>query len=478
MNFMTIRESWFCNVRGDILSGMTVALALIPEALSFAIIAGVNPMVSLYSAFIIAVTVSFFGGRQAMISSSTGSMSLLMGALVASRGVEYLFAATILTGVLQFTMGKLKLGKFMAFIPHPVMLGFVNALGIMIFMAQIPRFIGESWPMYLIVAGTVVLMFLLPRFIKSIPPALICIILMTIISVTLGIHVRTVGDAGTITSILPAFHIPKINFSINTLLIILPYSLSLSIVGLLESLLTAAVLDEVTETKSSKSKEMKGQGIANIIAGLFGGMAGCALIGQSIMNVKSGGKGRLSTFVSGAFFLILIMILNNYVKVVPMAVLVGVMIIVCIETMNLESLKNINKMPRGEALIMLITMVIMIYTHDLGKGVLAGVVMSALVFGWNIAHIKVKEHDVDFDSVEYRVYRIHGQMFFGTTTHFLDSFNYVNDPEQVIIDFKNAHIWDHSAKTAIKRVIEKYQKLNKSVSIVGLNIESHELMRV
>jgi sulfate permease, SulP family len=477
LNLENISKSWFSNIRMDILSGMTVALALIPESLSFAIIAGVNPMVSLYAAFFIAVSISFFGGRSGMISSSTGSMALLMGSLVANHGVEYLFAATILTGMLQFLLGKLKMGRFMSFVPHPVLLGFVNALAILIFLAQLPRFMGEGLQMYIMVAGTLLLIYTLPKFIKGIPPALIAIVFMTIITAVAGIHVRTVGDYGNFSSVLPVFHIPSVSLSLHMLLVILPYSLSLSVVGLLESLLTAAVLDEMTETGSDRNQEMKGQGIANIIAGFFGGMAGCALIGQSIMNIKAGGKGRLSTFVSGVFLLVLVLALGDYVKGIPMAALVGVMLIVCMETMDLKAITQIHKMPVGDAAIMIITMAVMIATHDLGKGVLAGVIISAVSFGWKVSRIKTKEHLVEFDSTHYKLYRIYGHMFFGTMTHFVEQFHYSTDPDQVIIDFKNSHLWDHSAITAVSKVMDRYGKIGKSVTVVGLNRESHALMK-
>lgn len=472
----SLREDWLGNIKADILAGMTVSLALIPEALSFAIVAGVNPMVSLYSAFIIAISVSVFGGRKAMISSSTGSMSLLMGVLVASKGVEYLFAATILAGLLQYSMGRLKLGRFITFLSQPVLLGFVNALGIMIFMAQIPRFRNESWPMFTMVLATVILMFILPRIIKGIPPALICIVLMTVIAVAFGLDIGTVGDAGTITSQLPFLRLPAVPLSLDTLLTILPLSLSLSLVGLLESLLTASVLDEITETKSDKNRETRGQGKANIIAGLFGGMAGCALIGQSIMNVKSGGRGRLSTFISGLFLLVLIMLLSDYVKVIPMAALVGIMIIVCYETMNLKSILEIGRLPREDAFLMLMTMAIMILTRDLAIGVVVGVCISAVTFSWKMAKLSVVRRTDLVDGIEHKTYTIHGHLFFATTNHLDDAFDYTTDPDQVIINLNNRQVRDNSAYSAIERIIGKYQKLGKCVTLTGIHRDNKRLI--
>lgn len=367
------------SIKTEVLAGMTVALALIPESLAFAAIAKVEPMVALYTSFCIAICISIFGGRPAMISAATGSMSLLMTTLVAKYGVEYLFAATILTGIVQFFMGVFKLGKFFTFIPKTVVAGFVNALGILIFIAQIQQFAGEALPMYLMVAGTLAIVYLLPRFTKAIPSPLVAIVVMTAIAISTNLNVRRVGDIGTITSQLPSLHLPQIDLSLQTLWIILPYSLTLAMVGLLESLLTADLLDEMTETKSSKNQEVRGQGIANIITGFFGGMAGCGMVGQSIINIRSGGRGRLSTFVSGAFLLILIFALKDIVIKIPIAALVGVMIMVAFETFDWKSLKQLRQMPLSEAAIMPITMVIALWTHDLAQGVLVGVIVNVLI---------------------------------------------------------------------------------------------------
>lgn len=470
---MNFRNEWFHNVRGDVLAGMTVAFALIPEAIAFSIIAGVDPMVGLYASFSIAVVIAFVGGRPGMISAATGAMALLMVTLVAKHGLEYLFAATILTGIIQVLFGIVKVGRFITFVPHSVILGFVNALAILIFMAQLPQFVGASWVMYVMVITTLAIIYILPRFFKAIPSPLVAIVIMTIISISLGLDVKTVGDMGQISRSLPMFHIPSINLSLETLLIVLPYSFSLALVGILESLLTATIVDEMTETSSNKNKEVKGQGIANIVTGFFGGMAGCAMIGQSVINVKSGGRGRLSAFVAGSFLLFLIFVLGNVVKQIPMAALVGVMIMVSIGTFDWRSLRDLPRLPRADALIMVVTVGIVVATHDLSKGVLVGVILSALVFGWKMARIQSLSETSTNGTKNYQVA---GQLFFATMTAFVELFDYPNDPDHITIDFTHSHVWDHSGVTAIAKVMAKYQKLGKHVTIIGLNEESKILV--
>lgn len=465
-NLIRYKKLEFSDIRSDILAGMTVALALIPESLAFAAIAKVEPMVALYTSFCIAIVISLFGGRPAMISAATGSMALLMTSLVEKHGVEYLFAATILTGIIQFIMGVGKLSRFFSFIPQSVVAGFVNALGILIFIAQVKQFPGQPWQMYAMVAATLAIVYILPRFTKIIPSPLVAIVIMTTVAITTKTNVRTVGDIGNITGTLPSFHLPHIEFSLSSLLIILPYALTLSIVGLLESLLTADLLDELTDTKSSKNREVKGQGIANIVTGFFGGMAGCGMVGQSIINIRSGAKGRLSTFVSGAFLLILIFVLRDTVKQIPMAALIGIMIMVSFETFDFNSLKQLRKMPLSDAIIMPLTVAIALLTNDLAQGVLVGVIISTLIFAWKVAQIKaVKSIDV----CGAKRYTISGQLFFGSTANFIELFNYAEDPEKIIIDFHHTHVWDHPAVTAIPKVVARYEKLNKHVVIVGLN---------
>ncbi|NOU69774.1 STAS domain-containing protein [Paenibacillus sp. LMG 31461] len=465
--------AWFSNVRKDVLAGITVALALIPEAIAFSILAGVDPMVGLYASFCIAVTISIVGGRRGMISAATGAMASLMGPVVAKYGIEYLFAATILTGVLQYVMGLLKFGRFITFIPHSVMTGFVNALAIIIFMAQFPSFEGANWQMPLMIAGTLAIIYILPRFTQAVPSPLVAIIVMTIISTSLHLDLRTVGDMGKITQELPFFHIPQIDLSFELIWRMLPFSLALAVVGMTESLMTATIVDEMTETKSDKNKEVKGQGIANVVSGLFGGMAGCAMIGQTVINVKSGGRARLSTFVSGVFLLFLILVLGDVVKQIPMGALVGVMFMVSIGTFDWNSLRTLARIPRSDALIMIVTVAIVVATSDLAIGVVSGVILSALVYGWRSARIKAH---TTIEKNGTKVYRITGQLFFGTMAHFVELFDYKNDPESIVIDFTSSHVWDHSAVTAIAKTMQRYEQINKTVTMIGLNAESKHLM--
>lgn len=470
----TIKKTWFSNVRGDVLAGITVALALIPESISFSLMVGVGPMVGLYASFCIAVITAFFGGRPGMISAATGAMALIMVSLVKDHGIEYLFAATILAGILQYIMGVLKLGKLVQFIPQSVMLGFVNALGILIFTTQLVHFAGATWVMYALVGLTLLIIYIFPKFTKVIPSTLAAIIIVSLIAVAIGGDLKTVDYRGAIESTLPMLHIPEVLFSFDAWMIIFPYSLSLAVVGILESLLTASVLDEITDTSSNKNKEVRGQGLANIVTGFFGGMAGCALIGQSVINMKSGGRTRLSTLVSGVFLLFLIIVLSDVVNKIPMAALVGVMIMVAISTFDWKSVFQIHKVPRTDALIMILTVIIVLLTHDLSKGVIAGVILSALVFvakNTKIRILKTKSNS------EQRTYQVAGQLFFGTTSSFVTLFDYQNDPRHITLDFSNSHIWDQSAVTAIVKVKGKYEQLGKDVSLVGLNEESKLIMK-
>lgn len=474
-----IKNEWFRFAKSDILSGMTVALALIPEAISFAIICGVDPMVGLYASFSIAVIISFFGGRPAMISAATGAMALVMVGLARDYGVEYIFAATILTGIIQFSLGKLGIGNLIRFIPHSVVLGFVNSLAILIFMAQLPHFAGEGIAMYVIVAATLAVVYGLPRITKAIPSPLVAIILMTIATAAFGLDMRTVGDMGTISRTLPFLHLPAVPFSLETLMVILPYSATLSVVGLLESLLTATIVDEMTDTKSDKNKEVKGQGIANIVAGFFGGMAGCAMIGQSVINVKSGGKSRLSTLVAGVFLLFLIMVLGDVVAMIPMAALVGVMMMVSFSTFEWSSVRDIKKIPLSCSIEMLLTMAIIVSTHNLAYGVIAGIGISAVIFAWKFVDVSGVYQNIEQNSEYTRVYIIKGQLYFASITHFKEIFDYDIHETSVIINFENAHIWDHSAMVAVKNVMDKYELSGRRVSLEGLNHESsHKINRL
>ncbi len=467
------KNVWLSNPRGDILAGMTVALALIPEAVAFSIIAGVDPMVGLYASFCIAVTIAFVGGRPAMISAATGAMALLMITLVADHGLQYLLAATILTGVIQFLFGVAKIGRFITFIPHPVIVGFVNALAILIFMAQLPHFTGAGWAMYAMVAGTLAVIYGLPYLTKIVPSALVAIVVMTAVAVFGNVGLSTVGDMGRMTSTLPMFALPSIDLTWETLVIIFPYSFGLAMVGMLESLLTAKIVDDATETKSDKNKELRGQGIANVIAGCFGGMAGCAMIGQSVINVKSGATGRLSSLVAGVFLLFLIVVLGDVVARIPMAALVGVMIMVSIGTFDWGSIRQLHKVPFGDTAVMLSTVGVVVYSHDLALGVSVGVIMSALIFGWKIAQLNADE----FLEEGGKRYAVKGPMFFGTSTHFSDLFDVNKDPEHVVVDFSGSHVWDQSGVAAIASLVERYGRHQKQVSIIGLNSESERLVQ-
>lgn len=467
-----IKREWFSNIKGDVLAGIVVALALIPEAIAFSIIAGVDPMVGLYASFCIAVVIAFVGGRPGMISAATGAMALLMLPLVRDHGLEYLLAATILTGVIQLIFGIFKIAKLMKFIPRAVMIGFVNALAILIFMAQVPHFIGISNMTYVFVAITLLIVYIVPRFFKAIPAPLLAIIVLTTVAIYGNIDLRTVGDLGEISQTLPVFLIPDIPFTLETLMIILPYSFALAIVGLLESLLTASIVDDMTDTESDKNRESKGQGIANIINGFFGGMAGCAMIGQSVINVKSGGRGRLSTFVAGAFLMFLIIVLGDLVVQIPMPVLVGIMIMVSIGTFDWSSFSYLVKAPKTDAAVMLVTVGIVVATNDLSKGVIAGVILSAIFFVAKISKIQVTE----YKQGKIPAYRVRGQLFFASVEDFVDAFDYSIDENKVMIDFSEAHVWDDSAVGAIDKVVLKYKENNIDVSLKGLNASSKKMV--
>lgn len=467
-----IKEQWFSNVKGDVLSGIVVALALIPEAIAFSIIAGVDPMVGLYASFTMAVVISFAGGRPGMISAATGAMALVMAPLAREYGVEYLFAAAILTGIVQILLGVFKIAKLMKFIPRAVMIGFVNALAILIFMAQVPHFIGISNMTYVFVAITLLIVYLVPRFFKAIPAPLIAIIALTIAAVFSDFELRTVGDLGTITQTLPAFFIPNVPFTLETLAIILPFSLSMAIVGLLESLLTASIVDDMTGTESNKNQEARGQGLANIVTGFFGGMAGCAMIGQSVINVKSGGRTRLSTFVAGVFLIFLIIVLGELVVQIPMAVLVGIMIMVSIGTFDWGSFTYLRKAPKTDAIVMLVTVAIVVATHDLSKGVIAGVILSAIFFVAKISSIKVVKRAED----ERIIFGVEGQLFFASVDGFIDAFDFDTVNKTIVIDFSNAHVWDDSAVGAIDKVMMKFRENENQVTIKNLNAASRKLV--
>lgn len=402
-----IKQQWLGNIRADVLSGIVVALALIPEAIAFSIMAGVDPMVGLYASFTIATVIAFVGGRPAMISAATGAMAIVVVDLVADHGLQYLLAATILTGIIQILLGILGIAKLMRFIPNAVMIGFVNSLAILVFMAQLPHFIGGNSMTYLFLFITIGLVYLIPKFFKMIPAPLIAVVLLTATALVFHLDLKTVGDLGAVPTSLPTFLLPDIPLTFETLQIILPYSLALAVVGLLESLLTAQILDDMTDTKSNKNKEARGQGIANIINGFFGGMAGCAMIGQSMINVKSGGRGRLSTLVAGVFLMFLIVVLGDIVVDIPMPVLAGIMVMVAITAFDWGSLKYTISAPKSEVFVMLITIVIVLYTDNLAIGVVTGIIISALFFVGKISKVHITQNA--------GVYIVEGPLFFAST---------------------------------------------------------------
>ena len=470
-----MRAEWFGNIRGDILAGLVVALALIPEAIAFSIIAGVDPKVGLYASFSIAVLIAFVGGRPGMISAATAATAVLMVTLVRDHGLQYLLAATVLAGLLQIAAGFLKLGYVMRFVSKSVMTGFVNALAILIFMAQLPELTNVSWLTYAMVAGGLAIIYLFPRITKAIPSPLVCIVVLTALALALGLDVRTVGDMGALPDTLPIFLIPQIPFNLETLMIILPYSAAVAVVGLLESLMTAQIVDELTDTKSDRNQECVGQGIANTVTGFIGGMAGCAMIGQSIINVKSGGRGRLSTFAAGVFLLFMILVLGDLVSQIPMAALVAIMIMVSIGTFSWSSVKNLVTHPRSSSIVMLATVLTVVYTHNLAIGVLVGVLLSAIFFAWKISQIFRISSSLSPDGRE-RTYTVEGQVFFASAEDFSNAFDFKEALEKVTIDVTHAHIWDISSVQALDMIILKFRREGAEVNLVGMNEASETIV--
>jgi len=466
-----LRREWLSNPRGDILAGTVVALALIPEAIGFSIIAGVDPKVGLYASFSIAVIIALVGGRPGMISAATAAVAVLVVPLVRDYGVEYLFAATILMGIFQVIAGLLRLDLLMQYVSRSVVTGFVNALAILIFMAQIPQLTGVTWVTYAMVAGGLAIIYLFPRLTKAVPSPLVAIIVLSIISIFGGLDVNTVGDMGRLPSALPSFLIPNVPLTLETLEIILPYSLTMAAVGLLESMMTAQIVDDLTDTPSSKRKECRGQGIANFVTGFFGGMGGCAMIGQSVINVKSGGSSRLSTLVAGSFLLFLIVVLGPLVSQIPMPSLVAVMIMVSIGTFSWKSIRDLKSHPWQSSVVMVVTVVVVVWTHDLAQGVLAGVVLSGLFFASKVRGLFTVSSTLSEDGL-CRTYRISGQVFFASTERFVEAFDFKEVLDRVIIDVSGAHFWDISAVETLDKAVLKFRREGAAVDIVGLNRES------
>ncbi|HQZ01771.1 MAG TPA: SulP family inorganic anion transporter [Thauera sp.] len=471
----SLSQDWLSNVRNDLLAGMVVALALIPEAIAFSIIAGVDPKVGLYASFCIAMVIAFAGGRPGMISAATGAMALVMVTLVREHGLQYLLAATLLTGVLQIIAGWLKLGGLMRFVSRSVITGFVNALAILIFMAQLPELTNVSWQVYAMTAAGLGIIYLFPYLTKAVPSPLVAIVVLTGVAIFLGLDIRTVGDMGQLPDSLPIFLLPDVPLNLETLAIIFPVSATLAAVGLLESMMTAAIVDELTDSSSNKNRECVGQGIANIAAGFLGGMAGCAMIGQSVINVKSGGRGRLSTLAAGVFLLLLMLFVGDWVARIPMAALVAVMIMVSIGTFSWASIRNLRAHPGSSSVVMLSTVVVVVITHDLAKGVLVGVLLSGFFFAHKVGqvlHVRSRTEDEG----RMRTYTITGQVFFASAERFINAFDYKEVIDRVRIDVSRAHFWDITAISALDRVVIKFRREATEVEVIGIDEASATLV--
>lgn len=473
----TYRQEWFGNIRPDLLSGLVVALALIPEAIAFSIIAGVDPKVGLYASFSIAVLTAFFGGRPGMISAATAATAVLMVTLVRDYGLEYLLAATVFAGVLQMAMGALKLGFVMRFVSKSVMTGFVNALAILIFIAQLPELDPRivpvlTWPLVAVGLGII---YLFPLLTRAIPSPLVTIVVLTGLSMALGFEVRTVADMGALPDTLPVFLLPDVPMTFQTLQIIFPYSLAVAVVGLLESLMTQTLVDDLTDTTTNRNQECIGQGIANFCTGFIGGMAGCAMIGQSMINVKSGGRGRLSTFFAGVMLLVFCVGLGDWVGLIPMPALVAIMIMVSIGTFSWSSIKDLRTHPRSSSVVMLATVAFVVFTHNLAIGVLVGVLLSGIFFAAKIAQLFAVRSEISPDGRE-RTYFVEGQLFFGSAENFMKSFDFREALDRVVIDVTKAHIWDISSVAALDMAVLKFRRDGADVVILGMNAASETIV--
>ena len=473
--FKSLQHHWFSNIRGDVLAGIVVALALIPEAIAFSIIAGVDPKVGLYASFCIAVVIAFTGGRPGMISAATGAMALLMVTLVRDHGLEYLLAATLLTGVIQIIFGYLKLGSLMRFVSRSVVTGFVNALAILIFMAQLPELTNVTWHVYAMTAGGLAIIYGFPYITRTIPSPLVTIVVLTGLAMALNLDIRTVGDMGELPDTLPIFLWPEVPLNFETLAIIFPYSVSLAVVGLLESLMTATIVDDLTDTTSDKNRECKGQGVANIASGMIGGMAGCAMIGQSVINVKSGGRTRLSTFAAGLFLLLMVVFLGEWVAQIPMAALVAVMIMVSIGTFSWGSIANLKKHPVSTSTVMVTTVVVVVATHNLAIGVFVGVLLAAMFFANKVAQYKYVSSTLSEDGLS-RTYKVVGQVFFASADKFVDFFDFKEAVDKVTIDLCQAHFWDITAVAGLDKVVLKFRREGTAVEVIGLNEASSTIV--
>lgn len=469
------RREWLTNIPTELLSGTLVALALIPEAIGFSIVAGVDPKIGLYASFSIAVVTALVGGRPAMISAATASTAVLMITLVRDHGLQYLFAATVLMGLLQIAAGASRLGLLMKFVSRSVMTGFVNALAILIFMAQLPQLTNVGWPTFAMVAAGLAIIYLFPYLTKRVPSALVSIVALTAFTLLSGIKLRTVGDMGELPSSLPFFALPQVPFNWDTLRIILPYSLTMAAVGLLESLLTASIVDDMTDTGSNKNRECIGQGVANFVTGFLGAMGGCAMIGQSVINVSAGARTRLSTLFAGCFLLFLIVVLGDWVKQIPMAALVAVMIMVSISTFSWSSITNLRSHPLSSSVVMLAVVIVVVATGDLSMGVLGGVVLSGVFFAAKVARLLdiTTEHSEDGREITYRVA---GQVFFASSQSLIDAVDYQDVLPRVRIDVSAAHFWDISAIGALDDIVLKLRRHGATVEVIGLNQASETMV--
>ncbi|TRY17301.1 SulP family inorganic anion transporter [Tessaracoccus rhinocerotis] len=455
----------------EVLAGLVVALALIPEAISFSVIAGVDPRVGLFSSFVMAVTIAFVGGRPAMITAATGAVALVVAPLVREHGIHYLIATVILAGVLQVVLALAGVAKLMRFIPRSVMIGFVNSLAILIFMAQLPHLLGVPWPVYPLVAAGLLVMVLMPRLTKVVPAPLVSIVLTTAVVVVLAISVPTVGDQGELPRSLPELFIPDIPWTWATFTTIAPYALGMALVGLMESLMTAKLVDEVTDTHSNKTREAWGQGVANVMSGFFGGMGGCAMIGQTMINVKvSGARTRISTFLAGAFLLVLVVVLGDWVAIIPMAALVAVMVMVSVATFDWHSIHpaTLRRLPRSETMVMLATVIAVVATDNLAIGVVVGVVVASVLFVRRVAHFVTVERTL-VDGGATASYEVRGELFFASSNDLTTQFEYTDDPDHVLIDMSGSHIWDASTVAALDAIVTRYEQRGKSVDFLGLN---------
>jgi SulP family sulfate permease len=468
MTHSSFRRDWLSNVRGDLLAGLVVALALIPEAIAFSIIAGVDPKVGLYASFSIAVVCAIAGGRPGMISAATGAMALVMVTLVKAHGLQYLLAATVLTGLLQIGFGVLRLGGLMRFVSRSVITGFVNALAILIFMAQLPELTHVGWPVYAMTAAGLAIIYGFPHLTRAVPSPLVTIVVLTAVALWLDLDIRTVGDMGELPDSLPVFLLPDVPLNLDTLMIVLPYAATLAVVGLLESMMTATIVDDLTDTSSDKNRECVGQGLANVCTGFIGGMAGCAMIGQSVINVKSGGRGRLSTLVAGALLLVMVVFLGDWVGRIPMAALVAVMIMVSIGTFDWDSLRKLREHPPSSSIVMLATVAVTVGTHDLAQGVFVGVLLSGLFFAHKVGRVLRVDRSLSADG-RVRTYTVVGQVFFGSSEAFNAAFDFKEVVDRVHIDVGPAHFWDITAVSALDKVVLKFKREGTEVEVIGLD---------